>query len=265
MTKKLLFVLTSFLLLTHFSFGQEKFKEYFLEEIGMKISMPKSIEITDMSNDMITMENDDFLIFIEQVDKFQTLQSLFREWEIKEIVIEEEKVNEESFTGVAGGGFDADGVFNVFGNVRSKYNEQERIAFDISIYNYNEKTEEILEDIMGSIEFVDLDEYYASLDEDYYDDEDEYDDEDDDDYDDDDEDEDDDEEYYASKRKSNNSSIAKNNSNSGKGKASAPKEVPAPTKKRGFFSQIMDIAGPIIEAVVPGGKVATGIIRAITD
>jgi len=27
----------------------------------------------------------------------------------------------------------------------------------------------------------------------------------------------------------------------------------------------MDIAGPIIEAVVPGGKVATGIIRAITD
>lgn len=27
----------------------------------------------------------------------------------------------------------------------------------------------------------------------------------------------------------------------------------------------MDIAGPIIEAVVPRGKVATGIIRAITD
>ena len=129
-------------------------------------------------------------------------------------------------------------IFNVFGNLESKLNDNEKIAFDISIYEWNDRIEGYLNQIMGSIEFFDVSRSQGlqttsksgGL--------------------------------FQSSNKGSNAAVAQN---AAPVQHAAPQEVAAPQKKRSFFSKLMDVAGPILTNAVPFGGVATGILNSFAD
>lgn len=245
MKRNLLFALATFFLMTTFGFGQAKFKEYVWEEVGLKFSIPSFVKVNSKDDYMIEMESEDFLIYVELKDDFDDLQELIEYYEVKEVVSVDQNINEPTYTGEAAAGFieavalgDDSDVFNVFGNLESKLNDNEKIAFDISIYEWNDRIEGYLNQIMGSIEFYDISKKGGnnalagggSL--------------------------------FQSSNKGNSGSVAQNAAPVAQ---QAPQEVAAPQKKRSFFSKLMDVAGPIITNAVPFGGVATGILNSLAE
>jgi hypothetical protein len=231
--------------MTIFGFGQTKFKEHTWEEVGLKFSVPNFVEITAQEEDRIQMESEDFLIYIDVVDEFDDLDYLIEYYKIKEVVSVDQNIQEPTYTGEAAAGFrkakalgDNIDVLNVFGNLQSSINYRERVAFDISIYEWTPKTEALLNEIMGSIAFYD----------------------------------------YTGKGNSEPSAKTGSLFSGGNKSDSTPaqqvaqqttqqntNEAAAPTKKRSFFSKLMDVAGPILTNAVPFGGVATGIINSLVE
>jgi hypothetical protein len=239
MKKNLLFAFATFFLMTTFGFGQAKFKEYVWEEVGLKFSIPNFVKINSKDAFGIEMESEDFLIYVELKDDFDDLQELVDYYEVKEVVSVDQNINEPTYTGEAAAGFieavalgDDMDIFNVFGNLESKLNDNEKIAFDISIYEWNDKTEGYLNQIMGSIQFYDISKQGGSV---------------------------------AGKSGSLFSAGKGNSSATSAPVAVASVEVAAPPKKRSFFSKLMDVAGPVLTNAVPFGGVATGILKSFAD
>lgn len=242
MKKNLLFTLATFMLMTSIGLGQTKFKEYVWEEVGLKFSIPTFMKVNSKDTFGIEMESEDFLIYIDLKDDFDDLQELVDYFEVKEVVSVDKNINEPTYTGEAAAGFveavalgDDMDIFNVFGNLESKLNDNEKIAFDISIYEWNDKTEGYLNQIMGSIEFFDISKSGKS----------------------------------QSIAKTSGSLFSGGNKG-GSAPAQqvtqqAPVEVAPPAKKKSFFSKIMDVAGPILTNAVPFGGVATGILNSLAD
>lgn len=241
MKKNLLFAFATFFLMTTFGFGQQKFKEYVWEEVGLKFSIPSFVKVNSEDDYMIEMESEDFLIYVELKDDFDDLQELVNYYEVKKVVSVDKNINEATYTGEAAAGFteaiamgDDIDMFNVFGNLESKLNNNEKIAFDISIYEWNDKIEGYLNQIMGSIQFYDV--------------------------------------QASSSNVSQSGGLFKGNNTSAPAQqnyaAQAPKaqtEVAPPAKKRSFFSKLMDVAGPILTNAVPFGGVATDILKSFAD
>lgn len=245
MKRNLLFAFATFFLMTTLGFGQAKFKEYVWEEVGLKFSIPSFVKVNSKDDYMIEMESEDFLIYVELKDDFDDLQELVEYYEVKEVVSVDQNINEPTYTGEAAAGFieavalgDEMDIFNVFGNLESKLNDNEKIAFDISIYEWNDRIEGYLNQIMGSIEFFDVSRSQGlqttsksgGL--------------------------------FQSSNKGSNAAVAQN---AAPVQHAAPQEVAAPQKKRSFFSKLMDVAGPILTNAVPFGGVATGILNSFAD
>lgn len=163
MKKHLLFTLVGFFFMTSFGFGQVKFKDFVWEEVGLKFSIPSFVKVNSQDKFGIEMESEDFLIYIDYKDEFDDLEELVDYFEIKEVVKTNPKITKKTYTGASTEGFleseelgDDMNIYNVFLNAESKFNDNERIAFDISVYEWNDKTESYLQQILNSIEFFEI-------------------------------------------------------------------------------------------------------------
>lgn len=160
MKKQLFLAAITCILFTSFGFGQTKFKEFNWEEYGLKFSIPQFVKVNSQDDFMVELESENFLIYVEYKDDFDSLYELNEYYEIKKIVNLNTKLNYPTYKGEISEGFiestdlgDEMDIYNVFLNIESKLNDNERIAFDISLYEWNETIERYLTQILESIEF----------------------------------------------------------------------------------------------------------------
>jgi hypothetical protein len=160
MKRNLLVAITMFFLMSSLGFGQTKFKEFVWEEVGLEFSIPSFIKVNSKDKFMIELESEDFLIYVELKDDFEDLDELVDYYEIKQITNEIRGINKPTYKGESIAGFietiesgDEVDIYNYFGNFESKFNDNERIAFDISVYEWNDRIEEYVNQIINSIQF----------------------------------------------------------------------------------------------------------------
>lgn len=239
MKTKLLFVVVLLLLTSNFGLAQTKYKEINWEEVGLKFKVPSFIKVNSKEDEGLELESEDFLVYVDLVDEFDSLDELIEYFEVKKVINRDENINEKTFKGSAAAGFseltsegDDIDMYNVFGNLESKFNQKEKIAFDISIYEFNDKIEDQLNTIMGSIEFYQKGSGNSKGKG----------------------------KMFASKNlPEDDISDYSNVSN---------QEIavePVKKKKKSFLSSMLDFASPIISNVVPFGGVATDILKGLVD
>ena len=160
MKNNLFYAVLICILCSSFGFGQTKFKEFNWEEYGLKFSIPQFVKVNSQDDFMIELESENFLIYVEYKDDFDSLSELNEYYEIKKIVNLNTNLNFQTYKGEISEGFiestelgDEMDIYNVFLNAESKLNDNERIAFDISLYEWNETIERYLIQILESIEF----------------------------------------------------------------------------------------------------------------
>lgn len=165
MKNHLSFAIAAFFLFTSFGLGQTKFKDFVWDDYGLKFSIPQFIKINSQDDFMVELESEDFLIYVEYKDDFDSLEELNEYYEVKKVININKNLKFPTYTGEISEGFiesvelgDDMDIYNVFLNIESKLNENERIAFDISIYEWNERVEQYLIKILESIHFFQIEE-----------------------------------------------------------------------------------------------------------
>lgn len=160
MKKLFLFTVLVFITLSNLVNAQTNMKNYVWEEIGLKYDVPSFVQVIQKSNVSLGLESENFLIYIELVEEFDEMSELMEYYEVKEIVKMDFRVDKPSYSGKMALGIvdsiedgDALDTHNFFGNFQSKFNKKEKIAIDISTYEWNPEMEEYLNNIINSIEF----------------------------------------------------------------------------------------------------------------
>jgi hypothetical protein len=163
MKKHLLFTLVAFLFMTSLGFGQVKFKEFVWDEMGLSFKVPSFVKVNEQTRWRMELESEDFLIYVDYVDEFDDLDELVEFYEVKQVTKTTTNINKKTYKGASTEGFiesielgDELNIYNVFLNTESKFNDNEKIAFDISVYEWNDNIKSYIEQIIDSIEFFEV-------------------------------------------------------------------------------------------------------------
>lgn len=162
--KTKLLLIAVLLMTSNFGSAQTTYKEIKWEEVGLKFKVPSFIEVKSQDDESMKLESEDYLMYVELVDDFDSLDELLANNKVKKVVNRDENIDEKTFHGKAVAGFikseeEGDNInqYNVFGNLESKFNKKEKISFDIGTYEFDEEIQNQLNEIMGSVQFYQID------------------------------------------------------------------------------------------------------------